>query len=285
VFHRNDKWIVAILFCALVAVAAAALPAPAQEADREGFKDPTLFTRPARCVGDRVDEMDFDAYDFPVSRDKTEHVEGHLAKYQYRYDESHGARPSDLQVIRNYQNAATRIGGKVVYENGDHNQTTLRISKNGQDTWVSVEPYGPQYTLVIVERQAMKQEVVANAEAMKGGLAEVGHVEVPGIFFDFNKSDVKPESKPALDEVAKLLKANPSLKAWVVGHTDSVGSPESNLTLSSARAAAVVKALVTNYGISAIRLKGYGVGPFAPVASNDTEEGKAKNRRVELVKQ
>ena len=284
-FHRNGKWIVAILFCALAAVAAFAPAAPAQQGDdREGFKGPTMFTKPPHYWGDWVDEKEFDAFDFPVSRDKTEHVEGHFAKYMYRYNNPNGGHGSILQVIRNYQNAATRIGGKVVYENGDHDQTTLRISKEGKDIWVSVEG-GNDYLLTIVEREAMKQDVVANAEAMKGGLAEVGHVEVPGIFFDFNKSDVKPESKPALDEVAKLLKANPSLKAWVVGHTDSVGSPESNLTLSSARAAAVVKALVANYGISATRLKGYGVGPFAPVASNDTEEGKAKNRRVELVTQ
>lgn len=280
-FHRNGKWIVAFLFCA----AAVAAAAPAQQGDdREGFKGPTMFTKPAHYWGDWVEEKEFDAFDFPVSRDKTEHVEGHLAKYMYRYNNPNGGQGSILQVIRNYQNAATRIGGKVVYENGDHNQTTLRISKEGKDIWVSVEG-GNDYLLTIVEREAMKQEVVANAEAMKGGLAEVGHVEVPGIFFDFNKSDVKPESKPALDEVAKLLKANPSMRVYVVGHTDSVGTLEANLKLSEARAAAVAKALVTDYGIAATRLKGMGVGPLAPVASNASEEGKAKNRRVELVTQ
>jgi outer membrane protein OmpA-like peptidoglycan-associated protein len=259
--------------------------ASAQEADKEGFKDPTLFTRPQRCFGDWVDEKEFDAYDFPVSRDKVEHVEGHFAKYLYRYDESHGARPSDLQVMRNYQNAATRIGGKVVYENGDHNQTTLRISKNGQDIWVSVEPYGPQFTLVIVERQAMKQDVVANAGALQSGLAEVGHAEVPGIYFDSGKSDVKPESKPALEEVAKLLQANPAMRVWVVGHTDSVGSAESNVALSNARAASVIRELTQQMGIAPKRLAPHGAGPFAPVATNKTEEGRAKNRRVELVEQ
>jgi outer membrane protein OmpA-like peptidoglycan-associated protein len=268
-----------ILFCFCV------IAAPPQQADSERFKPPTLFTRPPGCWGDWTEEKEFEAYDFPVSRDKAEHVEGHFAKYLYRYDESRGPRPSDLQVIRNYQNAATRIGGKVIYENEDHNQTTLRISKAGKETWVSVEPYGPQFTLVIVERQAMKQDVVADAGALQSGLAEVGHVEVPGIYFDFGKSDVKPESRPALEQVAKLLQENPSMRVWVVGHTDSVGSAESNVALSNARAASVIRVLTQQMGIASRRLAPHGAGPYAPVATNKTEEGRAKNRRVELVEQ
>jgi len=127
--------------------------------------------------------------------------------------------------------------------------------------------------------------VAVNAASLEGGLARSGHVEVPGILFDFNKSDVKPESKPALDEVAKMLSANGSMQVWVVGHTDNVGTLEANMKLSEARAAAVAKFLVANYGINVARLKGCGVGPLAPVASNDGEEGRAQNRRVELVKQ
>jgi outer membrane protein OmpA-like peptidoglycan-associated protein len=127
--------------------------------------------------------------------------------------------------------------------------------------------------------------VVANATVLQGGLAQVGHVEVPGIYFDFGKSDVKPESRPALDQVAKLLQANPSMRVWVVGHTDSVGSAESNVALSNARAAAVVRLLTQQMGIAPRRLAPYGAGPYAPVATNKTEEGRAKNRRVELVEQ
>jgi hypothetical protein len=88
----------------------------------------------------------------------------------------------------------------------------------------------------------MKQDVVANAEALSSGIAATGHVEVPRIFFDFHKADIKPESGPALEQVAKLLKKSPVLKVWVVGHTDWVGSAEANTALSTARAAAVVKA-------------------------------------------
>jgi len=115
--------------------------------------------------------------------------------------------------------------------------------------------------------------------------AQQGHVEVPGIFFDFSKSDVKPESKPALEQIAKLLLANPALRVWVVGHTDNVGSAESNLTLSNARAAAVIRVLTQQMGIAPKRLAPYGAGPYAPVATNKTDEGRARNRRVELVEQ
>jgi OOP family OmpA-OmpF porin len=276
--HTNFKLIAIFLFCIGAAVALAQTP------DKDGFKDPELFTRMPNYWGDWVEEKQFDAHDFRVSKDKDQRVEGHFTKYMYRFDSARAsAAASSLQAIRNYQNAAKRIGGKVVFENDE--LTTLLVSKGGKETWVSVEPYGEQITLLIVERETMQQDVTANAEALKGGLAQLGHVEVPGIFFDFNKSDLKPESKPALDEVAKLLKANPSMRVWVVGHTDSVGLIDANMKLADARAASVVKTLVTDYSIGAARLKSYGVGPLSPVASNDNDEGKAKNRRVELVKQ
>jgi outer membrane protein OmpA-like peptidoglycan-associated protein len=108
---------------------------------------------------------------------------------------------------------------------------------------------------------------------------------VPGIFFDTGKSELKPESAAAVGEVAKLLKADAALKVYVVGHTDNVAALELNLRLSQARAEAVMQALMSQHGIAAARLAARGVGPLAPVASNDNEEGRAKNRRVELVKQ
>jgi outer membrane protein OmpA-like peptidoglycan-associated protein len=161
--------------------------------------------------------------------------------------------------------------------------STLQVTKDGKETWVEVEAYGGTYTLVIVEKAAMTQDVVADATALQGGLAQSGHVEVPGIYFDVGRSEVKPQSEPALREVVRMLQANPAMRLWVVGHTDSQGSAESNVTLSEARAAAVVRSL-TAMGIAAERLAPHGAGPFAPVASNDTEEGRAHNRRVELVK-
>ncbi len=131
----------------------------------------------------------------------------------------------------------------------------------------------------------MVQDVVASAELFQAGLKTSGHVEVPGIYFDTGKSELKPESDAALTEIARLLKANPALKVYVVGHTDNVASLDLNTRLSQARAEAVVQALVGKQGIAAGRLIGRGVGPLAPVASNESEDGRARNRRVELVKQ
>lgn len=131
----------------------------------------------------------------------------------------------------------------------------------------------------------MQQEVTANAEAMGNDINTTGHAAIYGIYFDTGKAEIKPESDTAISEMAKVLKNNGGLKVYIVGHTDNVGSFDSNMKLSNDRAAAVAKALSTKYGIAAARLKAYGVSSLAPVASNDTDDGKAKNRRVELVKQ
>ena len=263
--------------------------AAVQLSDYKGYKDPALLSRLPNyylSISSSFKEQQFDAYSFSVTENgkrTKQQIEGHVATYCYYFDHSAGAMASPLQIIRNYQNAATQIGGEVLYDNTY--QTTLRIVKNGHENWIEVEPSGGgnAYYIRIVERQAMQQQVTANAEAMQAGLTQNGHAEVPGILFDFNKADIKPESDAALQEVAKLLKANPVMRVWVVGHTDYIGTTEANVTLSNARAAAVVKALTQKYGIEGKRLAPYGVGPYAPVAANLSEEGRAKNRRVELV--
>ena len=139
--------------------------------------------------------------------------------------------------------------------------------------------------LFIVEKQAMAQDVAASAATLASGLQASGHVAVQGIFFDTGKVELKPESAQAIGEVAKLLQQQPGLKLHVVGHTDSVGAVDANLKLSQGRAEAVLQSLVRGHGVAAERLHPFGNGPFAPVSSNDTEEGRARNRRVELVKQ
>jgi outer membrane protein OmpA-like peptidoglycan-associated protein len=138
--------------------------------------------------------------------------------------------------------------------------------------------------LDVVEVKAMEENlVVVDAAALADGIEREGSVSVYGILFDTDKADVKPESKPALDEIAKLLRERATLKLYVVGHTDMTGTLEHNRTLSAARAKAVAAALVGQYQIAPARLEGHGVGPLAPVASNASEAGRAKNRRVELV--
>jgi outer membrane protein OmpA-like peptidoglycan-associated protein len=186
-------------------------------------------------------------------------------------------------VVRNYQNAIKQVGGVVLWET--NRETTLKLAKKDLEFWSLVSEYGTAVTITVVERQAMKQDIVANAEAWANDLKANGHAAVYGIYFDTGSATVKPESEPALQEIAKLVGADAALKIWVVGHTDSVGGLESNLKLSQARAEAVRAALTTRHGIAAGRLSAQGVGPLSPVASNATDEGKAKNRRVELVAQ
>jgi flagellar motor protein MotB len=140
--------------------------------------------------------------------------------------------------------------------------------------------------LDVIESAAMDTGMVTvDAAAMAKEITTTGHVALYGILFDFNKADVKPESEPALREIAALIKGQPQLKLLVVGHTDSVGGYDANMLLSDRRAAAVLKELTTKYGVAANRLRAVGVGMAAPVAPNESEDGRSKNRRVELVKQ
>jgi OmpA-OmpF porin, OOP family len=147
------------------------------------------------------------------------------------------------------------------------------------------ETYGhPIVLLDLVETAPMETRMVTvDAAAMAKDVAETGRVALYGIYFDTDKTDLKPESAPTLAEIAKLLEQDPKLTLYVVGHTDNVGGHDYNMDLSARRAAAVVKELTAKHGVAATRLVPAGTGPLAPVAPNDTEEGRAKNRRVELV--
>ena len=136
----------------------------------------------------------------------------------------------------------------------------------------------------IVEAKAREQKMVTvQAGEMAKAIAGEGRIALYGIYFDFNKAELKPESDPTLEQMAKLLKDMPQLKLLVVGHTDNVGTFPFNTELSQRRAATVVSALTTRFGISKDRLTPVGVSFASPVASNKTEEGRARNRRVELV--
>jgi outer membrane protein OmpA-like peptidoglycan-associated protein len=138
----------------------------------------------------------------------------------------------------------------------------------------------------IVQPQAMETgKVTADANALARGLQADGKMALYGIYFDTGKSELKPESKVQLDEMAKLLQGNAALRVFIVGHTDNQGVLDANLALSRARAQAVVDALVKNYKVDAKRLGAAGVANYAPVASNANDAGRAKNRRVEMVVQ
>jgi len=272
-------WMSALLF--LLATGAFA-----QQKDEKNCKDHPLF--PNRMPGDywihHCKSSQFDAFAFTVAKGKTETVEGQFWQIGYYPQASAPQKPSELMIQRNYENAVVKAGGKVVFS--EKGKSTLKITKDGKETWVQVQAeFTGKYSLIIVQKEAMEQAIVVDAAAMANDINATGHVAVYDILFDTGKSDIKPESAKAIEEIAKLLKNNPALKLHVVGHTDNEGTLDGNLKLSMARAQAVIAALTGQHGIAASRLNAFGCGQYAPVASNDTPEGRAKNRRVELVKQ
>ena len=136
--------------------------------------------------------------------------------------------------------------------------------------------------VVVIAPDAMEQKMTfVNADEMKKQLRDTGRVALYGISFDTGKDVLKPESQPTIAEIVNLLKQDPTLKIHVVGHTDNQGKVDLNLDLSRRRAASVLRA-ITAQAIAPGRLDSFGCGLYAPVASNATEEGRAKNRRVEL---
>lgn len=252
--------------------------------DATGSKDHPLVSRlPGFYIANyKVEE--FAGFDPTVVGGKREpHWEGR--KYVISYDRREGSTPvSTLQIVRNYEAALSKIGGALL--GGDDRRMSAEIRKGDAMTGVYVEAFndGRNYEVTIVESQAMRQDVVADAAAMSKEIAASGKTIIYGIHFATGSAVITADSEPALAEMVKLLKNTPSLKAFVVGHTDNVGGIDMNLKLSGARADALVAALVSK-GITASRLRAFGAGPFSPVASNRDEAGRALNRRVELVEQ
>lgn len=256
---------------------------PAQ--DVKGSKDHPMFNRMDGYRIMNYKDREFDVYKkFLNEKGKKMTVEGHY--YYYNYGLIKGAKSvSGPKVLRNYMNAVKNAGGTVVYEEGCCN-VYLKLKKDNRVTWVRVHSYSDagSYQVYIIEEEEMKQDIVVDAKSMMSDINSEGRVALYGIYFDFDKSDINPESDPTLKEISKLLSENSKLKLYVVGHTDNVGDFSYNMKLSQARADAVVKTLVSKYSIDKNRLTSAGVGPLCPVTTNDTEEGKVKNRRVELIK-
>jgi OmpA-OmpF porin, OOP family len=237
--------------------------------------------------------------------DNTQKLEGRLTRLRYDGPKDRSA----LEVARNIQAALTSAGAEIVFQcalescgarNGG-NLTMALAGRDGQETRYAAARFkraqGDIYVAAlvtgrdpparvlyeIVEVKAMQTGLVTiDAAAMQRSLASEGRQTLYGITFDFNAATLKAESQPQLDEISKLLKAQEQLAVYVVGHTDNVGSLETNLELSQRRAQAVVAALLKG-GVAPARLTPKGVAQLAPVAPNSSEEGRAKNRRVEIV--
>ncbi|MBL8144414.1 MAG: OmpA family protein [Acidobacteria bacterium] len=271
--------------CTIIAILSAfVIAAPVSAQDAQGCTDHPLFTRMQGYTILRCSTKAFDAVEFRQAKGARLDVEGRVTEVLYQLGDG-AVEASRLQIHRNFEAAVKKIGGTTLF-NDDEGNLYLKVARDGSEYWTMVDAYiSTQYRLVIVEKQLMAQQVTANAEAFRNDIRATGHAAVYGIHFDTARADIKPESTPALAEVAKMLAADAALKVYVVGHTDNAGTFDANMKLSQARAQSVVQALSTQHGIDAARLKAVGVGPVAPVQSNDSEAGRAKNRRVELVRQ
>lgn len=265
--------------------------------------------------------VEFDEFSLPLGKivdeaqfGKTEHLEGRVTKFKYSTPEAR----STLEIQRSYQDELAKAGFQVLFQcsgmdcraeksfQGGYRHTAsgdwcfncaqpmrylaAKLSRPAGDVYVSLVVEKDQYEggtwLTIIEVKPMEGGLVSvNAAALANDIAQTGHAPVYGIYFDTGKATLKQESDATLAEISKLLVSNAQLKLHVVGHTDNVGTLASNMALSKQRADAVVAALVSQYHVGAARLQGAGVGPLAPVATNKSEDGRAKNRRVELVEQ
>jgi len=242
--------------------------------DIAGSKDHPMFNRISGFYITEYLEEDFATEEFVDENGNDLKVEGKRTYIRYECD----CEEAPLKIIRNYSNAAKNIGGKS-YEYSD-NSVYINIKKGNRETWLNVWASPEVYILTIIEKGEVEQEITANAILKE--LNKTGKV-ILYINFDSGKSTIKSESMPIVEQIIEMMKQAKDIKLSVEGHTDSDGSNESNQKLSEARAKAVVEA-ITKGGIDAVRLSSAGFGEEKPIADNSTAEGKAKNRRVELIK-
>jgi outer membrane protein OmpA-like peptidoglycan-associated protein len=255
----------------------------AQE-DSAGCKDPRLLTRLSGCSIRDCRAAEFDGADLQISLSadpRTKHVEG---KFEYVHYECTGK--SALQVRRNAEQALKTAGYAIDFSGYDVPEHYVTAHKGAQ--WIAVvvsEMTGDSaYRVTTVLTEEMAQEMVANDDAWASEISKTGHAVVYGIEFDTGKATLRPESQKVLADVLALMNKQPDWKLKIEGHTDSTGNGQGNQLLSRQRAEAVVAWLVKN-GVAVGRLSSAGLGDSKPVADNKTAEGRAKNRRVELVKQ
>lgn len=303
--------------CLLIPAATTAL---AQGKDVEGSQDHPLVSRYPGSFIDKYQFAEFDEASLPLGKSidgkpqKSQRLEGKITHISYAVP----AGRSILEVYRNYESALRKGGFQILFScvNNDgcgssgpaiwapagnedwswgagQRYLSAKLSRPAGDVYVSLHigqwsstERGSAVYLYVIESKPMEGDLIkVDAAALGGDISASGHVAVYGIYFDTGKADVKPESDAALAEIAKLLQQDSKLKLLVVGHTDNVGTLAANMDLSKRRAEAVVQVLTAKHAVAAARLSGQGAGPLAPVASNSTEDGRAKNRRVELVQQ
>lgn len=240
-------------------------------------------------------------------------IEGRIARDRYRLAGGEERQYTAIEFQRNYENAIRDLGGVRIsqsqytkevieafgdfYKVGEHyhgachddvygceNHTYL-IRQAGKEYWILVSSGGDPLhgNVTVVEREGMKQSLgFLDASAMKKAIDAGGRVALY-INFDIDKAALRPDAQPIVAEINKLLNGDPGLKLSIEGHTDNTGTAAHNQELSAARARSVLGALV-GLGVDPARLQSKGFGQDKPLADNATEDGRAKNRRVELVK-
>ena len=281
--------------------------------DAGGSSDHPLLSRFPGSVITGYRQSAYDEYELPLGKHmgkpgfaRSQKVTGKYTSTSYTVPEGH----SVIEVFENYQEALAKAGFEILYscvkvpECGDGLGSYMGAAWYADSRYLAAkggDPTAPTYVALFVHKQGSANSIgvfqriietrpmktgqitAASAADISQGLASQGKFALYGLYFDTGKAELQPASDATLEQVAQVLKDNPSLALYVVGHTDSTGQVASNVELSERRAAAAVKALVERYGIASSRLTAKGVGPFAPVGTNKTDDGRAKNRRVELV--
>ncbi len=255
--------------------------------------------------------LDFDEYDIFTSpvitgedKKKSITLEGKVTRIAYFAPEN----VSILEAQRNYENQLKDMGYELLFtckseECGGRNLRNIieqyvmlwsdfryavaKKSTDASEVYVVIATTTDGSRIVktqvaVIETRAMANKMI-DAGAMAEGIGEEGRIALYGILFDLDATSIKPASKPTLEQITVLLNNNPDLELVIVGHTDNQGDLQYNMGLSKRRAEAIKAALVGKYNIAGNRLSAWGVGYLSPVASNRNEDGRARNRRVELV--
>jgi OOP family OmpA-OmpF porin len=251
--------------------------------DAPGCKDNPMFSRMPNTTISEC-SSNFDEMEIYMGQDKKETLEGTKTSIQYDYMLEEATAPSFFQIVKNFENVILKAGGKRIYYNKDQGVATFKTRSANKDVWVVLNDFSGarkgNFELTTLEMEGMKQDI--NASEMLEAINKSGSVSLQ-INFETGKSTIVPESQSIVNQIAEMLQSDGTLRISIEGHTDNVGTPAANKTLSENRAKAVMNALIAK-GIDKSRLSSKGWGQEKPVADNATDEGKAKNRRVEIVK-
>jgi outer membrane protein OmpA-like peptidoglycan-associated protein len=263
----------------LLLCASALAFAQAPPKDKPGCQDSPALTRLSGCSIVRCRSSQFDAAKMPIAKRQEQNVEGELQQVWY----SCPADASGLLIQRNAEAAFVQAGYKILFKDA-YATTRYWLTAQSGPQWATLYTEGKGYNVTTVKTKPMEQSMqAASADGWAQQITQTGRVSVYGINFDTGKATLRPESESVLAEVATLLRKQPDWYMLVAGHTDSVGTDAINVPLSRQRAEAVI-AWLTLKGIEKSRLTAAGLGAKKPLADNATEDGRTKNRRVDLVK-